>query len=165
MRKRQSFFFFFFEWGSCFWQRKLWPTNYVFIITTQRFVLLLGFASFFKEYSLNNIIKLRKRQELFKRPTFGKKPFFLTKKFGNYLPYCSTLLAFCLFAIIYSTRPRNDFATVPFSWNFFSGKEEVSAFLAISTPVIWRKNARRRLGMVHGVSAKLFMLFVPLTVA
>ena len=86
-----SLFFFFFEGGSCFRQRKFWPTKSLFIITTQPIVVLLGFASYFGFYSLSNIIKIKQRQDLFNKPTSEGKPFFPTKKLWNCLPFWADL--------------------------------------------------------------------------
>ena len=79
--------FFFFEGGTCIWQKKFWPIKYLIIITTQPIVFLLGFASYFGDYSLNNIINLRNRQVLFKKLASEKKPVFPTKKLGSCLPF------------------------------------------------------------------------------
>ena len=46
---------------------------------------LLGSTGYFRVLSLSNILKLRKN--LFKKPTFGKMPFFPTKNFGNCLSF------------------------------------------------------------------------------
>ena len=87
--KKQAVFycFFSFEGGPWFWQRKLWPIKSVFIITTQPIVLLLGSTSNFGVYSLSNIIKLRKPQVLFKKPTFEIKAILCNQETWELSPF------------------------------------------------------------------------------
>ena len=56
-------------------------------ITTQPIVLLLGFASYLRVYALDNILNLRKRQVLFKKPTFRKKSTFSDQETWELSPF------------------------------------------------------------------------------
>ena len=51
--------------------------------TTKPIVQMLGLARCFRVYLLCDIIYLRKRQVLFKLPTFEKTPFFQTRNLEN----------------------------------------------------------------------------------
>ena len=109
---RLCFIVFFFEGGSCFWQRHFWPIKSALITTTKPIAQLLGFTRYIRVYSLSNIVYLRKRKVLFKKKLLVKEmPFFLTKKFVECLSSRAdwkflwfTLVISTIFAIIHSSR-------------------------------------------------------------
>ena len=151
MKKIGSLSLFFFRRIVMFLTKKFWPFKFVFIITTQAIVLLLGFANCFGVYSINIILNLRNRQVPFKKPTFEKNAVLSdqeTLELSPFLGWFKVPLFYNRSLLNVRHHPSNEveewFCNRSFFVkNIFKEKEKVSAFLANSTSVIQRNECQK----------------------